>query len=199
MADPHRICSVPECGKPHKGKGFCSPHLERYRRHGDPIAGRSARSENGAPRAFLEKVAVPFRGCDCLVWPFAKSDFGHGIVRWRGKMVGAHVVICQKVSGHRPTPRHEVAHTCGNGNLGCVNPAHLRWAERAENIKDAMMHGTWAHGEAHGHATMTEAQARAAIALKGKMTQAHIAAHLGVGVQAVGCIHRGKTWRHLPR
>lgn len=32
-----RICSIPDCGKPHKGRGFCGTHLLRLRTHGDPL------------------------------------------------------------------------------------------------------------------------------------------------------------------
>lgn len=30
-----RTCTVPECGKPHKAKGYCSQHYQRWSRHGD--------------------------------------------------------------------------------------------------------------------------------------------------------------------
>jgi hypothetical protein len=33
-------CSVAECDKPRKAKGFCSGHHSRWRNHGDPLAGR---------------------------------------------------------------------------------------------------------------------------------------------------------------
>jgi len=31
-----RICSIPDCGKPHKGYGYCRNHLDRIKRNGHP-------------------------------------------------------------------------------------------------------------------------------------------------------------------
>lgn len=36
---PNRTCTVPECGKPHRSKGYCEAHYSRWRMHGDPLAG----------------------------------------------------------------------------------------------------------------------------------------------------------------
>lgn len=33
-----RICSIPECGKPHHSHGFCGAHNHRFKRLGDPLA-----------------------------------------------------------------------------------------------------------------------------------------------------------------
>ncbi len=32
-------CSVTDCDKPHFGRGWCSAHYTRWRRHGDPLGG----------------------------------------------------------------------------------------------------------------------------------------------------------------
>ena len=33
---PNRTCSIEGCERPHKGHGYCRPHLERWKRNGDP-------------------------------------------------------------------------------------------------------------------------------------------------------------------
>jgi hypothetical protein len=33
-------CTVEECTKPARGRGWCEAHYARYRRHGDPLGGR---------------------------------------------------------------------------------------------------------------------------------------------------------------
>lgn len=35
-----RTCSIPDCGRPVRGRGYCNRHLLRLRRHGDPLGGR---------------------------------------------------------------------------------------------------------------------------------------------------------------
>lgn len=32
-----KICSIPECGKPNKARGWCSAHWWRWKTHGDPL------------------------------------------------------------------------------------------------------------------------------------------------------------------
>lgn len=36
----NRTCSLDGCDNKHQAKGFCSPHFNRWKRHGDPLAGR---------------------------------------------------------------------------------------------------------------------------------------------------------------
>lgn len=44
MAIP-RLCSIPDCSKPRFCRGWCEAHYLRWRRHGDPQAGRAAPSK----------------------------------------------------------------------------------------------------------------------------------------------------------
>lgn len=44
MANP-RLCSIPDCGKPHRARGYCGKHLMRVYAHGDP---RQTRCYEGA-------------------------------------------------------------------------------------------------------------------------------------------------------
>lgn len=43
MAAP-RLCSIPDCGKTHKAKGFCGPHYELNRKAGTPFGLKSLKS-----------------------------------------------------------------------------------------------------------------------------------------------------------
>jgi len=40
-----RFCSVDGCDGEREGRGFCLKHLQRFRRHGDPLAGGPFRSK----------------------------------------------------------------------------------------------------------------------------------------------------------
>lgn len=48
----HRICDVPECGRPHSARGYCSMHWQRWKKHGDPtyIAAERGCSVDGCDR-----------------------------------------------------------------------------------------------------------------------------------------------------
>ena len=51
----------------------------------------------------------------------------------------AHRVVCALVHGEPSTPDLEAAHSCDNPP--CINPRHLSWLTRAQNIADSYARG----------------------------------------------------------
>lgn len=45
-----RVCSIPECGKPHRARGWCATHYAWHRAHGAPKITRSSCSIEGCTR-----------------------------------------------------------------------------------------------------------------------------------------------------
>ena len=74
-----------------------------------------------------------------------------GRVTMQGVSCGAHVVVLTLYAGPRPSPLFECCHRCGKGHEGCVNPRHLYWGTRAENVADAARHGTLRGGRPKGY------------------------------------------------
>lgn len=143
--DPHKgaapvrgTCSIDGCGKPHYGNGYCSKHHQRFKRHGDPLAGRAAR---GVIAAFVE-AAIVSETDDCINYPFARDAFGYGRYNPGTGTLGAHCYVAGRVHGPKPSPAHETCHSCGNGHEGCINPRHVYWGTRKDNVHDAIKHGT---------------------------------------------------------
>ena len=99
-------------------------------------------TQRGEPLAWVRDVAIPFGGDECLIFPYSRDDYGYGKVRYDGSNIGVHVLVCRERHGEKPTPRHEACHSCGNGHGGCVNPNHIYWGTRAQNMADAMAMGT---------------------------------------------------------
>jgi len=133
----HRICTIPDCGRKHKARGFCLLHYERFKQHGDPLFTLTA--ANGEPARFLAE-ALSYTGDDCLNWPFNRSQKGYAQIWQDGRQTLAARRVCLLAHGPPPTPEHEAAHSCGNGHDGCIAPGHLRWATHAENIADKQLH-----------------------------------------------------------
>lgn len=185
-----RLCSIEGCGKPHKARGWCRQHYERWKDHGDPKGGATAK---GAALEWLE-ARVAYGGDDCLIWPFARRHKGYGVVRINGRAHGAHRWMCERRYGQPPAPEYEAAHSCGRGHEGCVNPRHLRWATSTENKADMLVHGTRRRGQQHGSAKLTEADIRRIRSLQGALTLAEIAAQFGVSPSAVSLIHLRRNW-----
>lgn len=183
-----RICSIPECHKTAVKRGWCTGHYKRWRRHGDPLAGRIP---NGEAAEFLAK-AIAYEGDECLIWPYAKSAQGYGRININGRSSVVSRVICEEAHGSPPTPLHEAAHSCGNGHRGCIAKRHLSWKTPTENNADKITHGTSNRGEQHPMVKLTETQVLA-ILMDGRVYRV-IADEYGISPITVSDIKRGRSW-----
>mgnify|MGYP001050920215 CR=1 FL=1 len=188
------ICSIEGCGKPAKGYGWCSAHYQRWRQHGDPLAGRASPVPAAVQDAFLRGIVAAGWPEQCVTWPFSRTEKGYGVATLDGVRIAAHRASCQLAHGEPPTPEHQAAHSCGKGHEGCINPGHLRWATPAENSADQLLHGTAPIGVANPAATLTEEQVLTIWSLRGQMTQEAISRQFGVPEPTVGDILRGASW-----
>lgn len=169
------------------------------------MAVKTVPAKRGSVDRWMLDVAVPFSGDECLPFPFAKDRNGYGHISDRKgtRASGAHIFIAEKAIGPKPSPKHEVCHACGNGHLACVNPRHLYWGTRKENVADARKHGTFSNppirvGSSHHKATVSELQVRE---IKSRIASgegtADLAREYGVQYLTVYDIKKGKTWRHV--
>lgn len=191
-----RLCSIDGCGKRHKGHGWCQMHLLRWKRTGDPLVTRTLITERGIPMQWIEDH-VDFQGDECLIWPFAKMSNGYPLAWWRGKKDGGHRIMCELAHGEPPTPKHDAAHSCGNGAGGCINQRHLRWATRKENVSDMDVHGTTIWGDKIPWAKLSEDDVRIIRTKFGRQTDAEIAKQFGVSDSAIYLIRKGRNWRRV--
>jgi hypothetical protein len=183
-------CSVDGCSSQVRAGGMCQRHYDKHRRHGDPLFERELRSDWLIAHS-------NHRGDECLIWPFARGADGYAIASFEGVNSSAHRAMCKIAHGPPPTAKHEAAHSCGKGHLGCVNPGHLSWKTSAENKADMIAHGTALMGERHGMARLTEADVRAIWDAKGSVSQAALARLYGVTPTTINNIYRRVIWRHM--
>jgi hypothetical protein len=106
-------------------------------------------------------------------------------------------MACEEENGPPPTPDHEAAHSCGNGHLGCVARKHLRWKTHAENVAEAVEHGTVQRGTERWNAKLTEDDVRSIRAMIGRRTQKSIAKQFGISRELVSSIKRKHSWGWL--
>ena len=161
------------------------------RGEGFDVSARPRKAKDGEPRAFLD-AHVDYQGDGCVIWPFGRFKSGYGSV---GRNERAHRLMCELAHGPAPDG-YDAAHSCGRRL--CINPLHLRWATRADNMADAIAHGTTTRGEKHGAARLTEVAALDILArlMAGETHDAIAAAH-GVARTTVTDIAKGKNWAWL--
>lgn len=190
---PGDTCSVDGCESPVDRRGWCSKHYIRWWSSGDTsLSG----TEPGALDAWID-AHVEYQGAECLPWPFGKSNDGYGRCGPEGAKTIASREMCRRAHGEPPTPRHEAAHSCGNGAGGCVNPNHLRWATPVENAADKVLHGTVARGTRQGSAKLKEADVIEIRLRAGTASHSVIAADYGVTRETVRDVISRKHWAWL--
>lgn len=191
MAGP--VCSIPGCSRKYYGRGYCSAHYQRWRTHGDALAGQT---EKGAAQLEMQKALQSVDAVNCWIWPYNKLPQGYGQILWHGKMSRAHRVVCEIAHGSAPTPKHHAAHSCGQS--ACINPFHLSWKTASENERDKRLHGTAQIGEGNGVAKLTDDQVRDIVRLrKSGATQPELAKQFGVTQPTISDIVNGKRWTHV--
>jgi hypothetical protein len=191
----NRGCLVEGCNSPHDAHGYCSVHRQRKMRHGDPLAKLAA--SPGEPDQFLAK-ALKYQGDECLIWPCYRDNQGRAKIARKGKSpqyVGR--IICREVHGKPPSSKHEAAHSCGNGHLGCIAPRHLYWATHQQNAFDMILHARSTRGERSASAKLTKDEVLEIRSLGGKHLQREIAEMYGVDPETIGDILHGRTWSWL--
>jgi DNA-directed RNA polymerase subunit RPC12/RpoP len=142
-----------------------------------------------------------YRGPWYRLKPYVDSDGYHAVrvynnARWRYARV--HHLVLETFVG-----------PCPDGMEGCHYPdrdrannavVNLRWDFHRNNIEDKREHGTWQFGESHGGHILTEGQAAAIIAMKGKASTVEVAAQFPpISRVTVQAIWDGRLWKHLPR
>lgn len=198
---PVSVCSVDGCDSTigrTGGKGYCRKHYARFRSHGDPLAGGI---DYGSANAFVRDSAQKTDVEECVIWPYGKNSEGRGRVNISGKPTNADVAVLRAAKGDKPTLKHECCHLCGNGHLGCVNPSHMYWGTRKENVADAIAHGTakffegvTRHGEKSPVAKYSDAMIggiRASLAAGNR--QVDVAKEFGVSQAHVSRIKLGQS------
>ena len=139
------ICSVDGCGGTGKiVRGLCGKHYAKWRKYGDPLAGREFALEEG-PDKILSKMVVSETGC--WVWTGNMHVDGYGLVYTKKRRFReyAHRYAYSTFVGPIPDGLqidhlcHTRDETCTGGiecpHRRCVNPDHLELVTQLENFK----------------------------------------------------------------
>jgi hypothetical protein len=197
-----KLCAADGCGKPAKHVGYCDAHYQRLYKYGRL---ELKYAERGSVDRWMLETAIPYSGDECLTFPFAKDRNGYGHISDRKgtRTSGAHIFIAERAIGPKPSPAHEVCHSCGNGHLACVNPRHLYWGTRKENVADARKHGTFSGPPRHigSRHPKTKLQEDQVLSIRERLSSgerpAAVAKAFGIECGTVCNIRDRRTWRHI--
>lgn len=135
-----KSCKVDDCPRPTFGKGFCTMHYQRARKHGDPqitLAPVAHKRPDIATRLLSKAVEDPITGC--WNWIGWKNNTGYGVLYVVGAG-SANRMLAHRVSYdlHKGEIADglQVDHVCHNRDLACrgghscphracINPEHL--------------------------------------------------------------------------
>lgn len=151
-----RTCSVASCERPVLARSWCTTHYKKWRKYGDPLAGRTFERLSGTPeQRFWPKVnkggpisaARPDLG-SCWLWKNARNNpYEYGNFRPGGerRKVLAHRWAYEELIG--PVPEGlELDHLCRTP--ACVRPSHLEPVTHRVNIRRGTA-GQWQQAKTH--------------------------------------------------
>lgn len=187
-----KICQIDNCRKPAKTAGHCLAHYKRLLKHGNALAGGTAK---GAVIGWLQSH-VSFQSDECLPFPFNSGANGRGVMQFKGQLTRPARAMCTMAHG-APAEGQVVAHLCGNGHKGCVNPRHLRWSSQIENEADKIVHGTSNRGAQNGMSKLSEASVLQILSMKNTASARETASTFKVSASLISAIWRGERWRHV--
>lgn len=143
---------------------------------------------------FLEWL-VGHKGDACVVWPFSRNEYGYGQVKHGDKFYKAHRLMCIMAHGEPPEPRYNAAHSCGNGNKGCVNPNHLSWKTPSENTLDTIRAGRAPQRINGRRAKLTQDQVNRIRRIGFTVNKFELARTFGVSPETIRRVLNGEVWK----
>jgi hypothetical protein len=181
-----KLCSIEGCGRKVLARDWCHYHYHRWWNTGDPIA-KKLRASPGDPMRWL-RAHVDWKDSECLIWPFSRGRHGYPTMNGRSPIR----IMCELVHGNAPHPsnRYETAHSCGKGKSGCINPIHLRYADKVK-------HGTDNLGEKNPQARLKREDIIVIRSLRNLLSRAKIAKRFGVSSGCIEGVLSGRTWAHV--
>ncbi|KHS52557.1 AP2 domain-containing protein [Brevibacterium linens] len=136
-----RTCSVDGCDRPFIARGYCARHYRMARRDGMP----TVQSKTSVAERFWAKVD---KSGDCWIWTAGKDKNGYGGFNFDGRPMLAHRAAWELTHCQQLSPKTELDHACRNPS--CVNPDHLRPADRSRNMQNQSAEGHQGRNGARG-------------------------------------------------
>jgi hypothetical protein len=125
-------CSIDNCLRPRKSRGWCSTHYQRWIRTGSvtTVRGNPITAQPIRERILNRTSQNPETGC--WDWRGHLSSSGYGTIRYRDRDQYVHRLMYELTHGAIPAGLH-IDHLCRNPP--CCNPRHLEPVTVRENAR----------------------------------------------------------------
>lgn len=127
---------------------------------------------------------------ECIRWPFNYTK-GYPALRYDGKTGYAHIYICERANGPKPTSLHEAMHSCHHE--WCINKKHLSWGTHQENEASKPIESR----RAASRILTDDAVRSIRIALKSGVSMQALATEHRVAYSTINNIKRNHRWKEL--
>src|SRR3990167_4248135 len=122
-------CSIEDCPRPRRGRGWCGTHWLRWRKHGSPLA--IDFPSRGKSLAEKFELAVIRRSTGCWEWNGCFDPNGYTRLYHAHRGIFGHRFSYEQARGPIPIGM-EIDHLCRN--TGCTNPEHLEPVPHRINV-----------------------------------------------------------------
>lgn len=194
------LCSVENCNKDKRARGFCSMHYARLMRRGSVDIVLPHHVGSIKYKSLRECLYSGISESDigkCWIWQKSIKKANYGNLWWDGKHYISHRASWIVHFGSIPIGLN-VCHKCDNPQ--CVNPSHLFLGSYLVNNRDRKnkCRNANTHGERNPFAKLTEAQVIDILKrLRNREKGRHIAKLYKVTEHTISSIKRGKNWSYL--
>lgn len=195
---PKGLCTIANCERPTKGRGYCSKHWYRWRYNGSPYIVKANCGEGDTPvDKFWSKVKKVESGC--WEWQGSKNEGrngagGYGVFQYAKKRWLTHRFSWFLAHG-QDSPMH-VLHSCDNRR--CVNPGHLIEGTHQDNMDDMVSKGRNTFGERVPQAKLTAEQVQEIRTLLDRgVTGKKLAQEYSISRASISLIKNRINWSHI--
>jgi hypothetical protein len=130
---------------------------------------------------------------ECWPWTGYKDGHGYGQINWKRWPFAVHRLVCVLHHGLPPDQSMEACHRCNTPP--CINPSHLYWGTRKQNVADARKAGTITRGSRMWSAKLKEEDA--AFIYSSTIPAKQAATMFKVSLSLIYYIRRNDIWKHV--
>lgn len=184
-----QYCTIADCNRPTKGRGYCGKHWFRWRVNGDPLKVKAWVGEGATPiEKFWSKVALTADTDRCWMWQ-GSGNGKYGRFQYKKKKWYAHQLSWALT--HDEVPTLQILHHCDIKM--CVNPNHLYQGTHQQNMDDLFWRGNWKQ-----RASVTEMDFHQIQDMfHKKATLAEVGNRFNISISVASSIRCGKHWSNI--